>query len=374
VLVIVSAVAAGVWWFRFSPVDVEVHRTTSGALVADVLGTGTLESPDHARVGARITGRLARVLVDQGDRVKADQIIATLDDGDLKQKVQLARAELAVARASVDRADGAVVRAEANARLARTTYERTRQLVELSAASIEELDQARQQRDVAEADLELAALARAEAVSVVTRAEQALLYDEERLRDTRVRAPFDGLVVARTREPGEVVVPGGTILEIVATDRLWVSAWVDETAMALIAVGQPARIVFRSQPDASISARVSRLAPRADAETREFLVDVTPDELPANWAVHQRAEVYIESGRRDDVVIVPQRLVVWREGAPGVLRVESDEARWTSISLGLRGSDVVEVTEGLRAGELVVDTTDEAEPPREGRRLRYARP
>jgi len=76
--------------------------------------------------------------------------------------------------------------------------------------------------------------------------------------------------------------------------------------------------VFRSEPDKSYAGEVARLGRESDRETREFLVDVRVRELRQNWAVGQRAEVYIETGRQADVVLLPARLVVWRDGTAGV--------------------------------------------------------
>jgi len=148
-----------------------------------------------------------------------------------------------------------------------------------------------------------------------------------------------------------VVVPGSSILEIIDTREMWVSAWVDETAMAALAVDQPVRVVFRSDPDKNHPGRVVRLGREADRETREFLVDVRVEQLPTNWAVGQRAEVFIETGRHHDVVTIPQQFLLWRSGKPGVMVNEDGKAHWRGIRLGLQGIQHSEVIEGLAADE-----------------------
>jgi len=97
------------------------------------------------------------------------------------------------------------------------------------------------------------------------------------------------LITRRDRDVGDIVVPGAPIFKLVSTKEMWVSAWVDETAMAGLAKGQPARVVFRSEPKKNYEGKVSRLGSEVDRETREFLVDVGVDTLPENWAVGQRA-------------------------------------------------------------------------------------
>jgi HlyD family secretion protein len=128
--------------------------------------------------------------------------------------------------------------------------------------------------------------------------------------------------------------------------------------MAALAVDQPVRVVFRSEPDKSYPGKVARLGREADRETREFLVDVRVEQLPANWAVGQRAEVFIESSRRSDVVTIPQHFLLWRAGKPGVMVNDDGKAHWRDISLGLQGQQDTEVTQGLSAGEQIINPTE----------------
>jgi len=116
---------------------------------------------------------------------------------------------------------------------------------------------------------------------------------------TQIHAPYDGLIIRRDRDPGDMLVPGGALMEIISLDEIWVSAWVDETAISKVAAGQMARIVFRSECDKNYPGVVSRFGRETDRETdretREFLVDVRVNELPKNWTIGQRAEVYIQT-------------------------------------------------------------------------------
>jgi len=374
-LAVVLAIAALVIYkVYFAPVTVQAQKVTKGSVVAEVMGTGTLEARVRTSISPKISGRLVQLLADQGDRVTKGQLLATLDDGDLKQQVQVATAELAVTHAAVARSAMDIVRAEATAVLARVELERVARLVKSNTVTASEVDQGTERRDVAEADIKRAQLAKVEAEKSVIKAEASLRYYDERLADTKIVAPFDGLVVRRSRDPGDIVVPGTAILDVISTDELWVSAWVDETAMGQLAVSQSARITFRSAPDTSLTGKVARMSPQTDRETREFLVDVSVEQLPKTWAVGQRAEVYIETGRRPDVLMVPQRLVSWRDGKAGVMVDSAGKAQWQGILLGLRGRENVEVTDGITLGQVVISAPPGAELPRDGRAIRYKQP
>lgn len=355
-------IAFGVYRVKFAPVPVVIHKVAVAPIVAEVMGTGTLEAHVKTTISPRIQERLAEVLVDQNDSVSAGQLLARLDDGELKQQVEVTAATLAAARAGLDRVKTDEARSLAVEKQARLDYERVADLLKAKIASQADFDKAQEQLNVAEADVKRSQAAIVEAERQVVMAEQNLLYRKEQLTFTRIVSPYDGLIVRRDRDPGGVVVPGSSILQLISTNEIWVSAWVDETAMARLAPGQPARVVFRSDPAKSYPGEVVRLGRETDRETREFLVDVDVKVLPKNWAVGQRAEVYLDTGQKESALVVPLRFMAWRAGKPGVFAVKNGKARWREVKLGLRGLEAVEVVEGLSADEVVCK-------PREGQKV-----
>jgi HlyD family secretion protein len=200
-------------------------------------------------------------------------------------------------------------------------------------------------------------------------AERNLEYRKAILADTAVVAPVDGLIVQRQRDPGDIAVPGSAVLSLISTKELWITAWVDETEMSRLAVGQSARVVFRSEAHKAYRGQVARLGRQADRETREFPVDVRVLELPKNWAVGQRAEVYIETGRKSGTVVLPTKYILWRDGKPGVLVRQTDRAVWRDLTLGLSGRELAEVASGLESGDNVVVPVDGKNMSIEGRRI-----
>jgi HlyD family secretion protein len=364
------AAAAFIKLVVLRPVAVAVFETKPGTVVSEVMGTGTLAARVKVTLSPKIQGRLAAVLVDQNDRIHAGQVLARLDDGEWLQQVEIARAALAAARATVDRLHADQSRAEAVVRLARLDHQRSRELLATRAVSQADFDRALQSLHVAEADLQRTQLAIAEAELQAVAAGKNLLYQQERLADTRLASPFDGLVVKRNRDAGEVVVPGSAVLEIIDTSEIWVSAWVDESAMAGLAPGQPARVVFRSEPDRTYRGEVARLGRQTDPETREFMVDVRVPALPANWTIGQRAEVYIATAQAAAAATVPVHAVFRQEDQPGVFVAEHGTAHWRPVELGLRGRDRVEIISGIAPGDLVAASRNPRVALVSGKRVR----
>lgn len=270
------------------------HAVEPGPAAKEVLGTGTLEARIKTTVSARIQERLAEVLVDQGDRVKKGQILAKLDDAELRQQFAIAEAAFAAAKQTSQRVEADLARSEAVLEQARRDAKRLAALLVSNAVSQTDSDKAAEALQVAEADLKRSHAAIAEAQGQVLVAEKTMLHRKEQLAFTQITAPYDGLIIRRDREPGDMLVPGASLMELISLDELWVRAWVDETEMPRLTPGQEARVVFRSEPAKSYPGVISRLGREMDRETREFLVDVRVEQLPVNWAVGQRAEVYIK--------------------------------------------------------------------------------
>ncbi len=356
---IVAGVIGGtIYWIRFKPVPVKTHLVERGRLVSEVMGTGTLEARVRATISAKISGRIETVEADQGDVVQQGQLLVSLDAAELEQQVAIADADVQAKQAAIDRVQADITRAAAVLEQAEKNYQRLSALKDRQAISREELDKAAEALAIAQSDTARADAALAEAKQAMIVAQRSLDYQKTRLQDARINSPFAGLIVRRDREPGDVVVPGSPILSLISTDEIWISAWVDETEMAKLSPGQPTRVVFRSEPDKQLPGKLIRLGKETDRETREFIVDVEVLELPENWAVGQRAEVFAEISRKADVLLVPNTYIV-RAGGPqgdqtGVFVNRENKVDWQPIELGLRGRLNSEVVTGLAEGQEIL--------------------
>ncbi len=354
IVIFLSVIAGFIYFAKFSPVAVQTVQVRSGELVAEVMGTGTLEARFKSTVSPKISGRIEKVLVDQGDRVTAGQMLIQLDDLDLQQQVAIAEANVESALAAIERLKADKIRTDAIYVQARKSHARVQDLVKQNVATQDEADTATESLSVAAADVARSEAAIIEGQKSLIAAEKNLEYHRAKLLDTHIKAPFDGLIVRRNREPGDVVVPGSSVLTLISTDELWISAWVDETEMAKVKQGQQAHVQFRSEASKTFPGKVIRLGRETDRETREFIVDVQVLELPANWAVGQRAEVFIEVAKKEDVIQIPANKVMREDGQTGLYIMKDNHAHWQPITLGLRSREHVEVTEGLQVDDIVI--------------------
>jgi HlyD family secretion protein len=369
-IVVAAIILVFVYWKFFAPVEVHSQEVKAGEIITEVMGTGTVEAHVKVTISTKISGRLTEVLVDQGDQVTAGQIVAHIEDLDFKHQVEVEEATVSARKATVERLIADKTFATATLEVAARNYRRADTLLEKKTISKEDHDRYLDLLTTGKAGLERAEAALVEGQKLLIAAEKTLEYQQAKLADTVIAAPFDGLIVRRDRDPGDVLVPGTSVLSLVSLKEVWVSAWVDETKMAGLKPGQPARVVFRSEPAVSYEGSVIRLGRETDRETREFLVDVQPTKLPEQWSVGQRAEVYIETARKSQVTLLPSSFLVKRNGKAGAFVWGQGRATWRPLIIGLQGRREMEVIEGLRLGEIVVmPANPKAGPLMDGQRV-----
>ena len=367
--VVVAVVWAIVYFVRFQPVAVTQHEVTRGQIISEVMGTGTLEASVKASISPRISGRIESVLVDHGDKVSVGQLLVRLDDAELSQQVAIAEADVETQQAAINRVNTDIARAAAVLSQAERNYKRLNSLSRQNAISRDELDKAAEARSIAESDASRAEATLAEARKSLVVAERNLEFQKTKLADSKILSPFDGLIVRRDRDPGDVVVPGSPILMLISTEEIRVNAWVDETEMARLRTEQSAKVVFRSESETTLPGKLVRLGRETDRETREFVVDVEVLELPENWAVGQRAEVYIETEHKSDVLLIPGAYVSRNRQQVGAFINNDGNVVWQPIELGLRGRENVEVKSGLEEGQIVILPATPGMQLRHGQRI-----
>lgn len=336
---------------------VTAHEVTRGTVLVEALGTGSVESRRKLSVGFEIIGRVATIDVDQGDAVRSGQELATLDSRPLQAEIALAEQQVTLAEATLRRLTADIARSQAVLKGAEDNLARVQPLIGSGAVSGESLDIAQERHQVALADLQRAEAAELEGRQAIVAARKQLDRIVTELDRTVAHSPFDGVVVRREREVGDVTVPGATVLELAATDTIWASTWIDESYLGALRTGQPARIVLRSEPDRTYRGSVSRIGREVDRETRELLVDVVFETKPDDLVFGQRVDLWIELARNSDVVCVPRGCVSGSPGDESVFVLRDGRAESQAIEVGMRGRELVEVRAGLNAGELVLEPT-----------------
>ena len=326
-----------------APLKVTVARVEEGVVSPALFGIGTVEARHVYRIGPTAAGRVKRVDVQVGERVRAGQVLGEMDAVDLGDRIRAQEAAL-------ERAQAAVREAEARQAFARTQARRYDKLGSLQAASEELALTRRQELEVAEAGLAAAREERTRA-----RAEGAAL--QAQLANLRLVAPVDGVVTLREVEPGTTVVAGQAVLEVIDPATLWVDLRLDQVNAGGLAAGLPALVVLRSRSGEALAGRVLRVEPKADAVTEELLAKVVFDRLPEPMPpLGELAEVTLALPPLHAAAVIPNAALRREAGAVGVWR-RAGEGGLRFVPLKLGASDLdgrVQVREGLAAGDEIV--------------------
>ena len=350
------AIAAAVFLLRGNAIPVETARAaaaSSGGPAAVLNASGYVVARRQATVSSKVTGRVAEVLIEEGMPVESGALLARLDDSTVRPVYDLAQRQLDAARKNL---------AEVQVRLdeAQRTLRRNEQLRAQKLVSESQLDAAR-----AEA---LALAARLEALkSEVSVAESNVRVRVQDLRDLEVVAPFDGVVVSKDAQPGEVVSPisagGGFtrtgIATIVDMTSREIEVDVNEAFINRVRANQKTEAVLDAYPDWSIPSHVINIVPTADRQKATVRVRIGFDGLDPRILPDMGVKVrFLEDGtaaqRSSAVVRIPTSSVVSEADTRYVWRVRDDTVERVAIRTGSEREGQIDVLSGLNAGDLVV--------------------
>ena len=338
-----------------APIRVTVATVAPGAIAPALFGIGTVEARKSYLIGPTAAGRVARVLVDVGDAVKAGQLLAEMEPVDLDPRIAaldaaIARADNAVAAARAQGQDAQARKDLAALNAARYVDLGARHFVSPSAVEARE-----QERISAQAVMHAAQANLAGAGQDIARL-KAERDGLRRQRDNlRLVAPADGIVTARDAENGSTLVAGQSLVKLVDPASLWVRVRLDQARSGGLAVGLPATIVLRSAPAAPLPGKVVRVELLSDSVTEERVAQVAFDRLPVGLSLGELAEVTLQLPATAAAFLLPNAAIKRRGGQAGVWLARDGALRFAPLQLGVASLDgQVQVLGGLQAGDQVV--------------------
>ncbi len=345
-LVVVAALIAGYFAFKERIAPATKVRVGTATLLtgteaeASLVATGYVVAQRKAEVASKGTGRLERLDFEEGDRVKAGQVIAELDNADIKANLAQARANLKYAEADSLNASRQFKRAAdlvADGAITQTEYESAETAYLLSSARV------------------------AAAAAAVKAAEVAV-------ENTYIRAPFDGTILTKNADVGEIVAPfassassKGSVVTLADMTSLEVEADVSESNIEKVTVGQRCEIILDAYPSTKYPGHVKKIVPTADRARATVQVKVAFDSLDSRVLPEMSARVNFfvdekpdESAVTGPVIVVPDDAITNRDNEKVVFLVTEDRVTMTPIEVGRELNDYTEILSGLSQGDRVV--------------------
>jgi len=359
IVLIVAAVGGWAWSTRVDAVAVkttEVKAETGGAAPGAVLNaSGYVTARRRATVSSKVTGKVLEVFVEEGRAVRKGQVLARLDDSQV-------RASLAVGEAQLETSRRGAAEDEARLREAELTLARREQLVKEQVISKSELDSARAEAESLKARI-------AVANQQIRVAESIVSQRRTDLADMEVRAPFDGVAISKDAQPGEMISPvsagGGFtrtgVATIVDMSSLEIEVDVNESYINRVHAGMPVEAVLDAYPDWRIPAHVIATIPSADRQKATVKVRIGFEQLDPRILPDMGVKVSFLSERPASAaaaarprLTLPKAAIRSADGRSVVFVMHDDRVERRAVSVGSSIGDSTEVLSGVSAGERVV--------------------
>ena len=330
--------------------------------VTVLTASGYVVAQRKAAVATKATGRLEELRVQEGSRVKRGDLLARIDARDVEAQLAAANANVGVARAMI-------ASAEADEKNSTIELNRNRDLVAQHFVSASALDAAVARNDRAVAATNNARASLTAAIANANNAKVAVDF-------TEIRAPFDGVVVTKSANVGDIVTPfssavdsKGAVVNMADLSTLEVEADVSESSLSKITVGQPCEILLDALPETRFSGSVSRMVPTVDRAKATVTTKVRFDRLDDRILPDMSAKVSFLSQKVDaadnkPTIAVSPDAVVKRDGRDTVFRLKTDGDRTIAerltVATGTIYPDAVEITSGnLKSGDKLIVKPDD---------------
>jgi RND family efflux transporter MFP subunit len=343
--------------FARPPMTVELARVTRGDLSEHLTLVGNLIGAATVEVAPKVAGRLDAVTVRLGDRVSEGQVVARVEDSEVREQVAQAEASFEVAGATIRQR-------EADLKFAETSLARSRNLYQRQLLPRQTLDdnEARHQSAVAQLDL-----ARAQYNQARARLEELRITR----RNTTIVSPVNGFVGRRHLDPGAYASSTSPIVSLVDIHLVRLVVNLVERDLRRVSKGTEAAVRVDAFPSETFQGRVARIAPVLDPATRTAEIEIEIPNPDFRLKPGMYARVALMTARRAEALVIPRNALVDVDGRRGVMRPARREggtppgspggrapmvARFVAIETGIEEGDRIEVVRGLREGETVVTT------------------
>jgi RND family efflux transporter MFP subunit len=331
---------------RVAPSDVESAIEISGNLAPQA----------RVNVFSKVPGTIDKVFVKLGDRVGLDAPLAAMDRRDIDAQLDQAVAAVNVARAGLAAAEAALANAQLEVDRARNLFEKGALPKQRLEAADTAFRSAEAQRDLGKAN--------------VAQAEAAARRAREVQRDAMLRAPVAGVIVERNFDPGNLVGPSGTKPVVAVADMraLKLEAGVSELDAGRLKVGMPARVTLPAKQGQVFEGRLVALAPEVDPRNRHFQIEIRVDNRDQQLLGGMYAVARLVVDRASAAIALPREAVFSRAGGRNVYRIDGNQVSIVRVTEGLSDGARVQITSGLKAGDVVV--ADARRDVTEGARVR----
>ncbi|HEY6248314.1 MAG TPA: efflux RND transporter periplasmic adaptor subunit [Candidatus Angelobacter sp.] len=377
ILIVLVAVAATRGGSKIDPSKlVKVER---GDLAKSVVATGKIQAITQVEVKSKASGIVKKLLVDYGDQVRQGQVLAELDKEEIQARVNQQRASLEAAEAAARAAAADLQHAKVDAEgpdvpMLKRAYERAQEMAKVGVLATSALEEAQKNYEMAvnkqnlgKANEVVAEAKLRQAQAQVSQSRALLDQTEEEYRNSTIVSPIDGTVLSRDVEVGDavssilVVGSSATLLMTLGDTReVYVKGKVDESDIAKVYMGQPARIKVESYKDRTFNGKVTKISPmgveKDNVTTFEVRVSIDNSKGELKSMMTANAEIVLEDHK--GVLMVPEGALIYDKDRNASVEIPDSSAREgkkkITVTVGISNGSKTELLTGLKEGAQVI--------------------
>lgn len=377
ILIVLVAMAATHGGSRIDPS--KLAKVERGDLAKSVVATGKIQAITQVEVKSKASGIVKKLYVDYGDQVKKGQVLAELDKEEIQAQVNQQRASLEAAEAAEHAAAADLEHAKVDAEgpdvpMLKRAYERAQEMAKAGVVSASALDDAQKNYELAvnkqqlgKANEIVSSAKLRQAKAQVSQSHALLDQTEEQFRNSTILSPIDGTVLSRDVEVGDAVssilVLGSSatlIMTLGDTHEVYVKGKVDESDIARVYMGQPARIKVESYKDRTFNGKVTKISPmgveKDNVTTFEVRVSIDNAKGELKSMMTANAEILLEEHK--NVLMVPEGSLIYDKDRNASLEVPDPSARdgkkKIAVNVGISNGSKTELLSGLKEGDQVI--------------------
>jgi len=353
---------------RGQAVATEVTTVRRMTVQREVDLSGTLLSPDQARVSSEVAGIVRDVPVQLGTEIRAGDLLVRLEPRELQLALDRTEGQLRQieAQLGINRSEdrrppsddqiASVRQAMANRDDARNTFKRAQQLYDRGLMSQVDYDTAETRLKVADANYQ-AAIDNVQALKATLQDRRAAFeLAQKKVADAAIKAPVSGAVSERLVQPGEFIRENTPVATIVQLNPLKLKTAIQEKHAGLIRPGQTVAFAVEAFPGRAFAGTVAYVGPSVDQATRTFAVEALVDNSDRALKPGFFAKGVVRTHRDENVLAVPEDAISTLAGVSTIYAIEDGKARQQQVTLGARQNGLAEVTSGLKGDETLATT------------------
>jgi HlyD family secretion protein len=362
------------YWSTASAVA-EIVTVESGNIQALIVDTGYVQSADKYDLYAEQSGTIKQLLVEVGEQVSRQQVIAVIQNRDINMSTQQLQIQLSQAQAAVSSSEAALARANLDLADAQADFDRMQQLFAAGAVSQTQLDTSRSildkcRQSVNELNRNLQA-----ANQLVSRTQELISSSQQKEDDLVIKSPIDGVLMQLPVKVGQVIMPGTLVSTIAAADKLEIKADLLSDDLGQVQVGQKVMITAPVLGDQVLNGEIIEIYPQAEERTSALGVvqrrvpTIIKLEENGNLKPGYETKVSIVTASRENVLLIPREAIfTGSSGEKQVMRIINGRVDYLEVKTGIMDSKNIEITEGLTKGDQII--RDASVPLQENSRVK----